>query len=107
MSVKYQTCTQDRYTSTNTMLFDPIIFPVLMLHLKKWELWISCLLDGELSHGKLSMKEKSSVEKLDTFQVPVVPVYCFCQTILSQAETKVISVSLMTGGSTRGYITTF
>jgi len=53
------------------------------------------------------MKEKSSVEKLDTFQVPVVPVYCFCQTILSQAETKVISVSLMTGGSTRGYITTF
>lgn len=37
----------------------------------------------------------------------MVPVYCFCQTVLSQAETEVISVSLVTGGSTRGYITTF
>lgn len=44
------------------MLFDPIIFHVLMLHLKKQELWISCLLDGEMSRVKLSMKEKSSVK---------------------------------------------
>lgn len=39
--------------------------------------------------------------------LPVVPVQCLCQTILSQTETKAMSFSLMTGCSAEGNIESF